>query len=158
MDREKYNAYQREWKRLHRAEITRHKKERRQNDKEYRDRVSENSKRWYQAHKEVIREKTNRNVEHLLAHRRRVIEVKRMVLSYYGNGKVACVKCGFDNMHALSIDHINGREGKGRIVSFYYWLIRNGYPEGYQTLCMNCQWIKRYECNELRRKDIGIEC
>jgi len=32
---------------------------------------------------------------------------------------------------------------------FYYWLRRQGYPEGYQTLCMNCQWIKRSETTNM---------
>ncbi len=27
----------------------------------------------------------------------------------------------------------------------YQWLKNNGFPEGYQVLCMNCQFIKRAE-------------
>jgi len=88
--------------------------------------------------------------------------VKQVVLAHYGNGKVACVKCGFSDIRALSIDHINGDGWKDRAKSngntfhrggsgMYYYLRRNSYPEGYQTLCMNCQFIKRETRQEYRR-------
>lgn len=79
---------------------------------------------------------------------------KRLVLTHYGNGKLACVKCGFNDIRALSIDHISGGGTWGRKEkqhggnNFYSWLVRNGFPVGYQTLCMNCQWIKRSENKE----------
>jgi len=78
--------------------------------------------------------------------------LKQEVLTHYGNGKCICIKCGFNDIRALTIDHINGEGhierkqlGKGLDrggVPFYRWLKRNGYPQGYQTLCMNCQVIK----------------
>lgn len=81
--------------------------------------------------------------------------VKVEVLTHYGNGKLSCVKCGMDNPSCLSIDHINGGGNKERILNktrlssaFYRWLKKNQYPDGYQTLCMNCQFIKRFERNE----------
>jgi len=75
-------------------------------------------------------------------------ELKINVLTHYGNGKCACVICGFDDLRALSIDHIEGggnehRRKVGRQI--YLWLREQDYPEGYQTLCMNCQFIKRYK-------------
>lgn len=85
----------------------------------------------------------------------RRIKVKLEVLTHYGNGKCACVKCGFSNAIALTIDHINGdgaihrkenRYVRGNHV--YEWLKKNNFPLGYQTLCMNCQFIKRSENNE----------
>ena len=81
--------------------------------------------------------------------------IKLETLVHYGNGKCACIKCGFDNTAALSIDHVNGggredRKTKGRGNSFYQWLKTNNYPEGYQTLCMNCNWIKKFDNNEVR--------
>ncbi len=83
-------------------------------------------------------------------------ERKVEVLTHYGNGVCACVKCGFDDIRALSIDHIDGgglehRRSLG-ITSggnFYLWLKRNVFPTGYQTLCMNCQYIKRSENKEI---------
>lgn len=77
---------------------------------------------------------------------------KELLLRHYGNGELKCVNCGFDNIKALSLDHINGGGNKHRRDTdnkggekFYTWLIKNNFPEGYQTLCMNCQFIKRYE-------------
>lgn len=77
--------------------------------------------------------------------------IKKEVLTHYGNGKLTCVKCGFSNIHALSIDHIKGggvahRRAVGGDI--YLWLRRYHYPDDYQTLCMNCQYIKRAEEKE----------
>jgi len=81
-----------------------------------------------------------------------------IVLKYYGNGKAACIICGESRLACLSIDHIYGGGSKHRKVlgircsaSFYRWLIKQGLPPGYQTLCMNCQFIKRAENHEVRR-------
>jgi hypothetical protein len=86
------------------------------------------------------------------------LELKKEILTYYGNGKCACVHCGYSDIRALSIDHISGEGRKHRRelgyiggIIFYYWLKRNNFPEGYQTLCMNCQWIKRRENGEDNR-------
>jgi hypothetical protein len=79
------------------------------------------------------------------------MRIKSKVLTHYGNGKCSCVKCGEARLPCLSIDHINGsgtthrREIKIIGKTFYRWLMRNDYPEGYQTLCMNCQFVKRFE-------------
>lgn len=77
---------------------------------------------------------------------------KVVVLTYYGGGKCTCVKCGFDDIRALTIDHVNGRaKGDKRVGNFLYlFLVRNNYPQGYQTLCFNCQWIKKAEKGENR--------
>ena len=90
----------------------------------------------------------NKNIQH----RRRI---KMAVLTHYGNDNLACVRCGFDDIRALSIDHINGggrlhkREmGIKTGTEMYRWLKKNDYPDGYQTLCFNCQWIKRDENHE----------
>ena len=81
-------------------------------------------------------------------------KIKVAVLYHYGKGDCACVKCGFRDIRALSIDHIEGNGNKHRKedklsgTSLYRWLMKNNFPEGYQTLCMNCQWIKKAENNE----------
>ena len=66
---------------------------------------------------------------------------RTLVLSAYGE---QCQCCGEDNREFLCIDHIEGggtqhrkELGKGG-RSFYIWLIKNDYPEGYRTLCHNC--------------------
>ena len=87
---------------------------------------------------------------------------KIKVLTHYGDGKLVCKLCGFDDIRALSIDHINGGGAK-HIKSlrghFYDWLIENDFPEGYRTLCMNCQWITKAQQSRhilmRRRNPIG---
>lgn len=86
-------------------------------------------------------------------------DMKVEVLTYYGNNRCACTRCGFDDVCALSIDHINGdgaemkKQGKHKGgKSFYRFLRQTGYPTGYQTLCMNCQFIKRHENREYKPK------
>jgi hypothetical protein len=82
-------------------------------------------------------------------------KIKLLMLVHYGDGKAACVRCGFDNVSALSIDHINGdgwehRHNLGTKYSLYSWLKKNNFPKGFQTLCMNCQFIKKAENKEDR--------
>ncbi|KKN02260.1 hypothetical protein LCGC14_1119380, partial [marine sediment metagenome] len=67
--------------------------------------------------------------------------------------KPVCVHCGFDDTRALSIDHINSNGHHLRTKDPTHrdtakWLKDNGFPDGYQTLCMNCQWIKKVDNNE----------
>lgn len=83
--------------------------------------------------------------------KQRRLDIKSSVLTHYGNGKCACTKCGFSDIRALSIDHIEGNGAEHRKIlrrgglSFYKWLVQNEFPLGYQTLCMNCQFIKSYK-------------
>jgi hypothetical protein len=75
-----------------------------------------------------------------------VQKVKKATLAYYG-GSCAC--CGETELAFLTIDHINGGGCKHRkengFGSLYGWLKRNGYPEGFQVLCMNCN-LGKYLC------------
>ncbi|MFA7101325.1 MAG: hypothetical protein WC196_06300 [Bacilli bacterium] len=105
---------------------------------------------YYLKNKERIKEK------HRIVCKETRKRVKIEVLTHYGDGKCSCVRCGFEDVRALSLDHINSDgnvERKENIVSktgtgLYSWLKSNNYPEGYQTLCMNCQFIKRHENEE----------
>ncbi|KKN29274.1 hypothetical protein LCGC14_0845800 [marine sediment metagenome] len=120
------------------------------------------SKEYYQTHKEEIKATNKRWREaHPLAwkaieskkNKRRYREDQREVFYHYSNGTMVCAHCGFDDIRALSIDHINGggekaRRGHGKGGSEYRWLINNGFPPGIQILCMNCQFIKRHTNNE----------
>lgn len=80
--------------------------------------------------------------------------LKVEVLTHYGNGKCACVRCGEQRISCLSIDHIDGRGNRHRGTAlrsssaFYGWLKERGFPTGFQTLCMNDQFVKRFENNE----------
>ncbi len=110
-----------------------------------RNRIINQQKQYYKEHRAEILAKS----------KMRDLLTKLEVLTYYGNGKCKCVKCGFFDMRALSIDHINGggcqhRKDKHILFSskFYELLKKDGFPIGYQTLCMNCQFIKRFVNNE----------
>ena len=70
--------------------------------------------------------------------------LRKEVFNAYGGYKCAC--CGETEPAFLSIDHINndgaemkrnGEYGKSG-TSFYQYLRKNSFPEGYQVLCMNC--------------------
>lgn len=87
--------------------------------------------------------------------------LKDKVFSHYGK---ICVKCGFDNMDALTIDHINqdGAEHRKTITGnnrsggrrLYKWLVDNSYPGGFRTLYQNCNTIEYRE--HLRRIKNGL--
>lgn len=79
------------------------------------------------------------------------LAVRKEALDRYGR---TCRRCGFADDRALQIDHVNDNgaaERKslgGQHVSgwrFYCWLKKQGWPEGYQTLCANCNAIKQVE-------------
>jgi hypothetical protein len=57
-----------------------------------------------------------------------------------------CTCCGETEMSFLQIDHINndGAEHRKSIngVQLAPWLKRRGYPEGFQVLCVNCNFAK----------------
>ncbi len=81
----------------------------------------------------------DRNAE---SHRRFYHKRKSEVLTHYGGSPPRCGCCGESEYMFLTIDHINGdgREHR-RIIkkkSIYDWLKSNGYPNGFQVLCFNC--------------------
>lgn len=80
-------------------------------------------------------------------------KVKVEVLTHYGSGKCSCFKCGFSDIRALTLDHVNGRKESSdkHGQRLYRRLKGDGYPEGYMTLCMNCQFIKKVENREINQ-------
>ncbi len=79
-------------------------------------------------------------------------ELKIEVLTHYGRGEFTCVVCGENRFACLTLDHIKGRDkgDKKHGNALYRRLRKDNYPEGFRTLCMNCQWVKRYENGEFR--------
>ena len=66
-----------------------------------------------------------------------------------------CVRCGFADIRALQIDHINGGGSKERKElgfggNFHKNVLRSflANENKYQLLCANCNWIKRCENKE----------
>jgi len=72
-----------------------------------------------------------------------------------------CVRCGFEDIRALQVDHIHGggvKERKlmnsiGRWELYLLKEIKKGSKK-YQLLCANCNWIKRFENDEVSKKII----
>jgi DNA-directed RNA polymerase subunit RPC12/RpoP len=71
-------------------------------------------------------------------------KLREDVFAAYGGARCAC--CGETERAFLSIDHIdndgaeqrrNGDYGRSG-TAFYQWLRKNGFPPGFQVLCMNC--------------------
>lgn len=63
---------------------------------------------------------------------------RKAVLEHYGH---ICECCGEERFEFLTVDHINGGGIKHRKQihsAFYYWLVKNNFPEGFRLLCYNC--------------------
>jgi hypothetical protein len=132
-DRRQYNLLHKEERAYAKAEIY----------KSHREEILARCSLYRQTNRALLRErsKTER------------YKLKLEVLTQYGNGKAACVKCEFSDPRALSIDHVNGggTAHRRKLGShLYLWLKHNHYPNGFQTLCLNCQFIKKMENKETK--------
>lgn len=75
--------------------------------------------------------------------RKRYEDSRVAVFVHYGN---QCECCGEDEPLFLTIDHIGDdghafrtKPGGSRShKNIYQWLARNGFPEGFRVLCLNC--------------------
>ena len=124
-------------------------KEEREYQREYRanhrEHLSGYNKEYYANHVLLLRLKTRE-------HKRRL---RKELVELLGS---KCSKCGFTDWRALQVDHVNGGGLKQRDKlggNYYMYLqmlieIKAGSKD-YQLLCANCNWIKRYERNEIRR-------
>lgn len=77
--------------------------------------------------------------------------IRERVYDHYGR---RCANCGTGDQDILTIDHIgndgnrhrrelSGGSKKAPSPLMYSWLVRNGLPGGFQTLCHNCN-IKKH--------------
>jgi len=66
----------------------------------------------------------------------------------------SCIHCGFCDLRALQLDHINGGGNedrrKNKEYNVYGYYIKNYIKALFsiQILCANCNWVKVYENNE----------
>lgn len=141
--------YHRQW-RTKRKNDTAWLEHRRKVYRNYVERKKRENLGWWEKRKKAKREsfrkhrvlkpkKPKLTIEEKNAKRhQRYFQLKKQVLEAYGN---KCVCCKEERIECLSIDHIdNGRlEGtKKHGINLYSWLKRNGFPEGYRVLCLNC--------------------
>lgn len=126
--REAYNKYQREWRKPIQKQL---------------------NEKWTAQRKQKLAAMSE---EELAVYHRNQCEItkrcnakiKEEIFAAYGGWKCAC--CGESEKMFLSIDHVNNN-GKDQLKAgdysrssthFYRWLKKNGFPEGYQVLCLNC--------------------
>jgi len=91
---------------------------------------------------------------------KKIIKLKRLqIIMHYCHGVIQCACCDESEYRFLTIDHIDGRKKWNHKhmngLKFYLWLIKNNYPNGFQILCMNCNWGKRFltVCPHQERKE-----
>jgi hypothetical protein len=79
-------------------------------------------------------------------------QIFKKIFDHYGR---TCACCGESNLGLLSIDHINNDGYKQRInkknnsgYSYYYKIVKDGFPNDLQILCFNCN------CGKMRNKGI----
>lgn len=83
--------------------------------------------------------------------RNRYIDLKLLVFKHYG---CKCKDCGVEALEFLTIDHINDDGAEHRVEigpHIFPWLKKNDYPEGFQILCYNCNYLKRNRKLALKR-------
>ena len=103
------------------------------------------TKAYYQANKGILRPKEN------ASNRQKRARVKEAVFGAYGGYVCAC--CGVGEKAFLTLDHIenDGAQNRRKIAgkrhaagyTTYDWIVKNGFPSGFQVLCMNCNFGKR---------------
>ncbi len=73
---------------------------------------------------------------------------REYVLRHYSKDKLECKCCGEKHYEFLALDHIHGggtqhrKQLKSRYI--YSYLIKDGFPKGYQVLCHNCNMAKAF--------------
>ncbi len=171
LNRKSYQCHRDERLVQNREYYQKHREERKKYYQEHKGEIlakrKEYRKGYYQQHKERLRVVCKINKERYrekypekyLENTRRYALVQRRklkleVFTHYSRGLPRCASCDEGRLACLSIDHINGRSSEEKRktglkgATFYRWLKVNGYPNGFQVLCMNCQWIKRNERRE----------
>lgn len=109
---------------------------------EWKKKQREQMKKYRKEHPEIVKKRSKQQLKKL--HKRRLL-----CLEHYGGKPPKCAICGYDDVRALTIDHINGggtqhrRKIKRWGTSFSGWLVKNNFPEGFQVLCRNCNWVNR---------------
>jgi hypothetical protein len=108
---------------------------------------SAQAKRYYTANKLKLSQKSDEYYEfnriQINKKRKDYRDSKRLEVITHLGGK--CNKCGFNDIKALQIDHINGggrKDRNGLILGFFKKVLADD-SDNYQLLCANCNTIKR---------------
>lgn len=137
--REKLNAWKRAYHQRHKERLNKKRNERYYEQKK--------DPEWVKRLNTRQLEYKNKNKVRILKRYKELRDfLKLEVFSYYSNGKPKCACCGIYEIKFLSIDHIHddGAEHRKKVPmsQLYRWLKRNNWPNGFQVLCMNCNFAK----------------
>ena len=112
---------------------------------------------------EAARDPKERKAQHRKSHHKRKdkisvrrraerLERKILVLTHYAGGEPACAHCTERRFSALGLDHKDDNGAAHRRGELkrggdrtYRWAVKTGYPDVFQVLCHNCNWIKHLE-------------
>ncbi len=92
--------------------------------------------------------------------------LKIEVFDRYSNGTFRCACCDESELDFLVIDHINGRGNEHRREIFgetnaggwrmHRWLFKQGFPQGFQLLCANCNTSKGKHGECVHRRPLTV--
>ena len=132
--------YNRQYRQAHAEEL-------RAKEAAYRLDHAEEKREYARQYRQDHAEELNKRLR--VQQRTRRAERRAAVFAHYGT---TCVCCGSDSN--LSIDHVNGGGSAHREAlfgspnlsgaHFYAWLVKQGFPEGFQTLCVPCNSSKQH--------------
>lgn len=160
-DHEAHRAWMKQWYLQHKEDVRKRNSE---YEKSNRDKINAR-KRVYRQRPEIAEHLRAYNLKRYhdspeyrarslqLAAQRRS-EHRARLIKFLGG---ICKRCGFDDSRALQVDHIKGggrkefRDNPKFLKAKTYMEEVRLHPEKYQLLCANCNWIKRYENNEIPR-------
>ena len=78
---------------------------------------------------------------------------KKALAMLSAGGEIKCKRCGFNDIRALQIDHVDGGGGTDRktrqSTCLHLDIVRGRNSSNVQILCANCNWIKRHENGEI---------
>lgn len=119
-------------------------------DPEYRKMLSDRKKKYRSSRRKEILEKE----------KLRRFKLRKSVIDRLGG---ECVHCGFTDIRALQIDHINGGGNKKRrhygVFPYYNMMMKmllEDFLKEYQCLCANCNWIKRHTNDEYQHSGTKV--
>lgn len=131
-----------EQKQKHREQVQRY----RDNHKEQ---IAQTNKAYWDSHPDLRRQhaqtrRENHRGYYRQASKRNYAKLKQEAITLLGG---ICVRCGWDDMRCLEIDHIIPVKGDRSVygIKLYRSIVTGGSRENLQVLCANCHAIKTYE-------------
>ena len=159
-------AYMKEYRKNHKSSPEKSKEYQKRYNEKYPGRRNENARRFRHTEKGLKRQressrafrKSEKGKKYRIGANMRYTKKRRTMAIEKLGGKCANpynLNHGdfVNEPECLQIDHINGNGNEERKVmtsTMLYKKILRGETEGYQLLCANCNWIKRYRNKELK--------